>query len=185
MNAASSRLESRCEFILRRHCRPLTIRTDQGITQSLRGVFPRKSKVRRVLVHQLAPPHHPEVFRPLHRKLYVPQSSRFEVILRMLHLLRVHGFCKSLEALSSEFGQQTREIAKVVSRGTMGNACLTRTGAQRKRFQTGIPYDLLCRFQQRGTEVSMVISVTFARRRSFLSRTTGHSFQKNKIYRII
>ena len=34
MNAASSRLESRCEFILRRHCRPLTIRTDQGITQS-------------------------------------------------------------------------------------------------------------------------------------------------------
>jgi hypothetical protein len=176
MNAASSRLEALCEFILRRHCRPPTIRTDQGITQSLRGVFPRKPKMKRVLVQQLAPPHHPEVFRPLHRKLYVPQSSRFEVILRILHLLRIHGFGKSLEALSSEFGQQTREVPKMVSRGTMGNACLTRTGAQRKRLHAGGPYDLLRGFQQRGTEISMVISVTFASCRSFLSRSTGHGF---------
>jgi hypothetical protein len=103
MNAASGRLGSRCEFILRQHCGPLTIRAHQGITQSLRGVFLRKPKVRRVLVQQLTPPHHPEVFRPSHRKLYVPQSSRFEVIPRILHLLRIHGFRKSLEALSSEF----------------------------------------------------------------------------------
>jgi hypothetical protein len=176
MNAASSRLESRCEFILRRHSRPLTIRTDQGITQSLRGVFARKPEVWRVLVEQLAPPHHTEVFRPMHRKLYVPQSSCFEVVLRILHLLRIHGFGKSLEALSSEFGQQTREVTKMVSRGTMGNARLTRTGAQRQSLHAGVPYDLLRGFQQGGAKVSMVISVTFARCRSFLSGTSGHGF---------
>lgn len=181
MNAASGRLESRCEFILRQHCGPLTIRTHQGISQSLRGVFLRKPKMRRVLVQQLTPPHHSEVFRPPHRKLYVPQSSRFEVIPRILHVLRIHGFRKSLEALSSEFGQQTREVPKMVSRSTMRNARLTRTGAQRKRFHAGVPDDFFCGFQQGGTEVSMVISVTFPCCRSLLSRTTGHGFKKNKI----
>ena len=125
-------------------------------------------------------PHHSKMLRPLHGELYVSQSGRFEIIVCILYSRRIHGFRQPLKSVGSEFGQQTGDISEVMSWGTVGNTRLPRTRTKRKALQTGGPYDLLRGFQQGGAKVSMMISITFARRRRFLSRCLAHGFRKDK-----
>jgi hypothetical protein len=114
----------------------MPIRTQQSVAQDLCGMFPGKAKAKRGVIQQLAPPHHPEVLGPLHGKPDVTQACRFEIVLRVLYLSGTHGLRKPLEALGGEFGQQTGDIFEVVSRSTMGDTGLPRTGAQRQGLKT-------------------------------------------------
>jgi hypothetical protein len=120
------------------------------------------------------------MFRPLHGELYVPQPGRFETTICILYSRRIHGFRQTLESVGSQFGQQAGDISKVVSWGTMRNARLPRTCAQRKPLQAGFSYDLLRGFQQGRTKVSVMISITFARDRGFWSRCAAHDYEKDK-----
>jgi len=127
-------------------------------------------------------PHHPKMFRPLHCELYIPQPGRFEIIVCIPYSRWTHGFRQPLKSVGSQFGQQAGEISEVVSWGAMGNTRLPRTRAQRKPLQAGVPYDLLRRFQQGRTKVSVMISITFAHFRRFRSRYVAHHFTKDKIF---
>jgi hypothetical protein len=56
---------------------------------------------------------------PLHCELYVPQPGRFEIIVCISYSHRIHGFRQPLESVSSQFGQQARDISEVVIWGTV------------------------------------------------------------------
>jgi hypothetical protein len=125
------------------------------------------------------------MFWPLHCELYVSQPGRLEIIVCILYSRRIHGLRQAFESVGGEFGEQAGDVSEVVSWGTMGNARLPRTRTQRKPLQAGIPYDLLRGFQQGRTKVSVMISITFARRRRFRSRCVAHDFTKDKIFEAI
>ena len=174
MDAAPRSLESRCQLILRQRPGPIPVRLDQCIAHNSFCTFPCKPESRRLLVEQFTPPHHAEMFRPLHCELYVTQPGCFKIIVSILNFRRIHGFRQPFESVGSQFGQQAGDVPEVVSRGAMGNACLPRTRAQRKTLQAGVPYDLLRGFQQGRTKVSVMISITFAYCRGFGSRCVAY-----------
>jgi hypothetical protein len=124
VNTTPRSLESRRQLILRWRRAPIPIRAQQSVAQDLCGMFPGKAKAKRGVIQQLAPPHYPEVFGPLHGEPDVSEACGFEIVLRVLYLSGTHGFRKPLEALGGEFGQQTGDVFKVVSRSAMGDTCL-------------------------------------------------------------
>ena len=91
----------------------MCIRTHQRITDGLTCPFLCKLEARRFLIQQFAAPHHAEMFRPAHRKLYVAESGGFEFVVCLFYLSQAHGFGQPVETLALD---DPREITGVNSR---------------------------------------------------------------------